>query len=58
MMRKTDKLFAELGLSCDMSESDLLTAMSDNPALIERPLAITEGRAVIGRPPEVLLDLL
>ena len=36
----------------------LLAAMAAHPILIERPLAIKDGRAVIGRPPEALLDLL
>jgi arsenate reductase len=58
MVRTGEKTFRELGLTKDSPDSDLLEAMAANPILIERPLAISDGRAVIGRPPEALLDLL
>ncbi|CUH81327.1 Arsenate reductase [Tritonibacter multivorans] len=54
MMRAKDKLFKELGLSADMSEDQLLDAMAANPALIERPIAISGDKAAIGRPTEAL----
>jgi arsenate reductase len=47
----------ELGLK-DMSRDELLDALVANPELIERPIVITsEGKAVVGRPPELVLDL-
>lgn len=58
MMRTGEKLFRELGLSKTDDDETLLTAMSNAPILIERPLAILGDRAVIGRPPEQVLDLL
>ncbi|GHF66750.1 arsenate reductase (glutaredoxin) [Seohaeicola zhoushanensis] len=57
MMRTKDAAFKEAGLD-GKDDAALLDAMAANPALIERPLAIRDGRAVIGRPPERLLDLL
>jgi arsenate reductase len=36
-----------------------IEVMVDNPILIERPIIVTtDGRAVIGRPPEAVRDLL
>lgn len=36
-----------------------LRTLADNPILVQRPIVITDdGRAVIGRPPERILDLL
>jgi arsenate reductase len=36
-----------------------IETLADNPVLIQRPVVITDdGRAVIGRPPEKILDLL
>lgn len=58
MMRSGEKLFRELGLSKTDTDDDLLQAMAANPILIERPLAICGTRAVIGRPPERVLELL
>lgn len=40
------------------SADAILDAMVANPKLIERPIVITsEGKAVVGRPPELVLDL-
>jgi len=58
MMRPKEARFKELGLSKSDSDETLLAAMAANPVLIERPLAIKGDRAVIGRPPEKLLELL
>jgi arsenate reductase (glutaredoxin) len=58
MMRTKDATFKELGLGKSDAEDVLLAAMSEHPALIERPIAINGDRARIGRPTEALLDLL
>ena len=58
MMRSKDALFKELGLSKDCPEAELQAAMAENPALIERPIAIKGSKAVIGRPTKALEALL
>lgn len=58
MMRTGEKAFKDAGLSRTDPDETLLAAMAAHPILIERPLAIAGGRAVIGRPPEALLSLL
>lgn len=58
MMRTKEKQFKELGLSQTDDDATLIAAMAAHPVLIERPLAICGDRAVIGRPPERVLDLL
>ncbi|QPM90356.1 arsenate reductase (glutaredoxin) [Pseudooceanicola algae] len=58
MMRVREPLFRELGLSRDDSEEVLIDAMSKHPRLIERPIAFQGKRAVIGRPPETVLELI
>jgi len=42
----------------DAPGDKILDALVANPKLIERPIVISsEGRAVVGRPPELVLDL-
>lgn len=57
MMRTGDDLYRELALA-DATPEQLIDAMVDHPALIERPIVIRGDRAVIARPPERLLELL
>ena len=40
------------------AEDQLIEAMARHPRLIERPVFVNAGRAVIGRPPEQVLELL
>ena len=58
MVRTGEKAFKEAGLSKTSSDETLLAAMVAHPILIERPIAFKGGKAVIGRPPEAVLDLL
>jgi arsenate reductase (glutaredoxin) len=57
MMRTGEKVYAELGLA-DASADELFDAMAAHPILIERPIVILGDRAVVARPPELLLDLI
>lgn len=53
-----EKNAKEIGLSDTASDEDVFTAMSDNPKIIQRPIGICNGKAVLGRPNEALLDIL
>jgi arsenate reductase len=57
MMRTGESVYAEQGLA-DAGPDELRDAMVAHPILFERPNVIVGDRAVIARPPELLLDLL
>ena len=58
LMRRSEAAFKELQLSPASSDEELLDAMACHPILIERPVVFTDDKAVIGRPPENVLELL
>lgn len=59
LLRSGEDAYAELGLDDPaLDEAALIAAMAAHPQLIERPLFVHGGRAVIGRPPERVLELL
>ena len=59
LMRKKEKEYKEAGLDDDsLSRKQLIDAMVKYPKLIERPIVIKDGKAVLGRPPEKVLDIL
>lgn len=59
LLRKSEEDYKVLALgNPNLSDNDIITAMTNHPKLIERPIAITEDKAVIGRPPEKVLSLI
>jgi arsenate reductase len=57
VLRKRDVAYRRLGLTGEESGVELVRLMAANPTLLERPIGIVGERAVIGRPPEKLLEL-
>ncbi len=58
LVRRGEAEYKSCGLSTDSSEQELLSAMAAHPKLIERPIVVSGDRAVLGRPPENVLDLI
>ncbi|TWI11663.1 arsenate reductase (glutaredoxin) [Aerolutibacter ruishenii] len=59
LLRTGEDAYVELGLANpDLGEDDLVNAMVAHPRLIERPIFVHGGKAVVGRPPEKVLELL
>lgn len=59
LLRKGEKEYVALGLNDPaIGEDELVAAMAAHPRLIERPIFVDGERAVIGRPPERVLELL
>lgn len=57
VLRRRDKAFRALGLTGEETDGELLAHMAEHPTLLERPIGVAGERAVIGRPPEKLLEL-
>lgn len=58
LVRKNEKIWKEEFKGKDLSDAAIITAMVKNPKLIERPIVINGNKAVIGRPPESILEII
>ena len=59
LMRKGEDIYKlEQLADASLTQTQLINAMVNHPKLIERPIAIHQGQARIGRPPESVLEIL
>ncbi len=58
VLRTKDRAFAELKLTGEEPADRLIKLMAEHPTLLQRPIGLYQGRAVMGRPVERLLELL
>ncbi|MFV9550969.1 arsenate reductase (glutaredoxin) [Algibacter sp. PT7-4] len=58
LVRKNEAVWKENFKNKTLSDSDIIAAMAKYPKLIERPIVINGNKAVIGRPPELILDII
>ncbi|WP_026452299.1 arsenate reductase (glutaredoxin) [Aequorivita capsosiphonis] len=58
LVRTQESVWKEKFKGVKLTDEELITAMVENPKLIERPIAIKGTHAVIGRPPEKVLEIL
>ena len=54
LMRTTEDIYKELDLKNEQDEEKLITALVENPKLIQRPILFKDGKAIIGRPSSVI----
>ncbi|MCA9631838.1 MAG: arsenate reductase (glutaredoxin) [Myxococcales bacterium] len=58
LLRAKEAGYKAQGLSKDSTKAQIVDALVKDPSLLERPVAVLDGRARIGRPPERVLALL
>ena len=58
LVRKGEKIWKENYKGKDLTNAEIITAMLENPKLIERPIVVKGDKAVVGRPPENITELL
>lgn len=57
LLRTREAAYAELGLSQRSTQAQILAAIAEHPVLLERPVIVSDQRAVIGRPTERVSEL-
>ncbi len=57
-VRTGEAAWKEAGLGEASGDAEILAAIAVHPILMQRPIAVRDGRAVVGRPPERVLELL
>lgn len=58
LIRKNELIWKENFRGKILSNSEIIDAMVKHPKLIERPIVVNNNKAIIGRPPELILDLI
>jgi arsenate reductase len=58
LVRKKEHLYKEKYDRKKISNAEWVKILAENPILIERPIIVKDGKAIIGRPVEKILDIL
>lgn len=59
LLRKGEQAYRDLKLKDrELSDDELINIMVENPDLIQRPIVVRGAKAVLGRPPENVRELL
>ena len=58
LVRKNEAIWKSDFKGKDLSDDQIIKAMVQNPKLIERPIVVNGGKAVIGRPKELISEII
>ena len=59
LLRTTEPVYRDADLDDDsLSDDEIIEAICEYPALMQRPIFITGERAIIGRPPSRVLEII
>ncbi|WP_343585543.1 arsenate reductase (glutaredoxin) [Flavobacterium sp.] len=58
LIRTKEKIWIENFKGKTLSNDEIINAMVENPILIERPIVVKDGKAIIGRDPDLVASFL
>lgn len=58
LIRQKEKIWIEQFKNQNLSDKEIVKAIVNYPILMERPIVIAEKKAIIGRPPQQILDII
>lgn len=58
LLRKKEAIWKEAFADKELTDDELILAMIEYPQLMERPILVTQDKAVVGRPTQSLLSIL
>ena len=59
LLRTTEEVYRDADLDDDsLSEDEIIEAICEYPALLQRPIVVAGDRAIIGRPPARVLEII
>ncbi len=58
LVRVKEQIWKDNFKGKDLSDTEIIQAMIENPRLIERPIITNGNKAVIGRPTEKILEII
>lgn len=58
LVRQNEAIWKENYKGKDLSDNELIRVIAENPKLIERPVVIKDNKAVIGRPPSNIENII
>ena len=58
LVRKNEAIWKSEYKGKELTDDAIINAMIENPKLIERPIIINGNKAVIGRPTELILEII
>lgn len=58
LVRTNESIWKEKYKNVKLSDDEIIELMAINPKLIERPIVVNDGKAVVGRPPEKIKSIL
>ncbi len=58
LVRKNETVWKENYKGKSLTEDEILKALIEHPKLIERPIVVNRNKAVIGRPPQIIEEII